>query len=84
MLRATTGLPDNPTPLLPDQPLDPLTAIVSGTAGTWHPAHALYCLWWLGAAPLAAQQGVVSGVEILPRRPAADGGHPGTDGGNPH
>ena len=45
MLRATTDLPDNPSPLLPDQPPDPLTAIVSGTAGTWHPGHALYCLW---------------------------------------
>ena len=45
MLRATTDLPDSPTPLLPGQPPDPLTAIVSGTAGTWHPGHALYCLW---------------------------------------
>ena len=45
MLPATTGLPDNPTPLLPNQPPDPLTAIVSGAAGTWHPGHALYCLW---------------------------------------
>ena len=45
MLPATTALPDNPTPLLPGQPPDPLTAIVSGTAGTWHPGHALYCLW---------------------------------------
>ena len=43
MLRATTDLPDNPAPLLPDQPPDPLTAIVSGTAGTWHPGQALYC-----------------------------------------
>ena len=38
----------------------------------------------VGTAPLAAHQGVVSGAEILPRRPAADGGHPGTDGRNPH
>ena len=45
MLPATTALPDSPTPLLKDQPTDPLTAIVSGTAGTWHPGHALYCLW---------------------------------------
>ena len=45
MLRETPGLPDNPTPLLPNQPPDPLTAIVSGAAGTWHPGHALYCLW---------------------------------------
>ena len=45
MLRATTDLPENPTPLLPDQPPDPLTAIVSGTVGTWHPGHALFCLW---------------------------------------
>ena len=29
-----------------NQPPDPLTAIVSGEAGTWHPGHALYCLWW--------------------------------------
>ena len=45
MLPATTDLPDSPTPLLPGQPPDPLTAVVSGTAGTWHPGHALYCLW---------------------------------------
>ena len=45
MLPATTDLPDSPTPLLPGQPPDPLTAIVSGTAGTWRPGHALYCLW---------------------------------------
>ena len=38
MLQATTDLPDSPTPLLPGQPPDPLKAIVSGTAGTWHPA----------------------------------------------
>ena len=44
MLPATTALPESPTPLLNDQPPDPLTAIVSGTAGTWHPGHALYCL----------------------------------------
>ena len=30
MLRATTGLPDNPTPLLPNQPPDPLTAFCRG------------------------------------------------------
>ena len=41
MLPATTALPDRPTPLLNGQPPDPLTAIVSGTAGTWHPDHAL-------------------------------------------
>ena len=45
MLPATTDLPDSPTPLLPGGGPDPLTAIVSGTAGTWHPGHALYCLW---------------------------------------
>ena len=45
MLPATTALPDSPTPLLEGQPPDPLTAIVSGTVGTWHPGHALYCLW---------------------------------------
>ena len=45
MLPATTSLPDSPSPLLNDQPPDLLTAIVSGTVGTWHPGHALYCLW---------------------------------------
>ena len=45
MLLATTALPDSPTPLLNGQPPDPLTAFVSGTVGTWHPGHALYCLW---------------------------------------
>ena len=45
MLPANTALPDNPTALPNDQPPDPLTAIVSGAAGTWHPGHALYCLW---------------------------------------
>ena len=45
MLPRGTDLPDGPTPLLPVQPSDPLTAIVSGAAGTWHPGHALYCLW---------------------------------------
>ena len=45
MLPATTDLPDSPTPLLTGQRPDPLTAVVSGTAGTWHPGHALYCLW---------------------------------------
>ena len=34
MLPATADLPDSPTPLLPDQPPDPLTAVLSGTAGT--------------------------------------------------
>ena len=38
-------LPDGPSPLLPGQPPDPLTAIFSGSAGTWHPGHTLYCLW---------------------------------------
>ena len=45
MIPASTALPDSPTPLPNDQPPDPLTAIVSGAAGTWHPGHALYCLW---------------------------------------
>ena len=47
MLPATTALPDSPTPLPKDQPPHPLTAIVSGAAGTWHPGHALYYPeWW--------------------------------------
>ena len=45
ILPATTALPDSPTPLLNDQPPDPLTAILLGTVGTWHPGHAPYCLW---------------------------------------
>ena len=45
MLLATTDLPDSPTPLLTGQHPDPLTAVLSGTAGTYHPGHALYCLW---------------------------------------
>ena len=45
MLPATGALPDSPTLLLNDQPLDPLMAIVSGTASTWRPGHAVYCLW---------------------------------------
>ena len=45
MLLATTALPDSPTPLLKCQSPHPLTAIVSGTAGTWHPGHALYRHW---------------------------------------
>ena len=45
MLLATTALPGSPTSLIEGQPPDPLTAVVSGTVGTWHPGHALYCLW---------------------------------------
>ena len=45
MLPRDVGLPDDPTPLLPGQPPDLLTAIVSGAACTWHPGHALYRLW---------------------------------------
>ena len=41
----TTALLNSPTPLPNDQPRDPLTAIVSQTAGTWHPGHARYCFW---------------------------------------
>ena len=38
----------------------------------------------VGAAPLATHQGMVSNMEVLPRRPAAVGSHPGTDGRDPH
>ena len=41
MLLAKTALPYSPSPLLKDQPLDPVTAIVSRAAGTRHPGHAL-------------------------------------------
>ena len=42
---ASAALPGSPNPMPNDQPPDPLTAIVLGGAGTWHPGHALYCLW---------------------------------------
>ena len=45
MLPASAALPDGPTALPQNQPPDPLTAVVSGEAGSWHPGHALYCLW---------------------------------------
>ena len=45
MLPAAAALPDSPTPLINAQPPDPLTALLSGTVGTWHPGHALYCIW---------------------------------------
>ena len=45
MLLRDVDLPDGPTPLLPGQPRDLLTAIVSGAAGTWHPGHTFFCLW---------------------------------------
>ena len=41
MLPRYLRLPDDPTPLLPGQRPDLLTAIVSGAEGTWHPGHAL-------------------------------------------
>ena len=45
ILPARAALPDGPTPLPHNQPRDPLTAVVLGEAGSWHPGHALYCLW---------------------------------------
>ena len=45
MLLASAALPDGPTPLPRDKRPDTLMAIASGEAGTWHPGHALYCLW---------------------------------------
>ena len=47
MLPARAALPDGPTPLPHHQPPDPLTDVVSGEAGHWHPGQALYCLWRL-------------------------------------
>ena len=44
MLPRGMDLPDGTIPLLSGEPADPLTAIISGAAGTWHPGHALYCL----------------------------------------
>ena len=44
MVPASAALPDGPNPLSHNQPPDPLTAVVSGEAGSWHPGHALYCL----------------------------------------
>ena len=45
MLPARAASPDGTTPLPQNQSRDPLTAIVSGETGTWHPGHARYCLW---------------------------------------
>ena len=45
MLLASAALPDSPTRLPQNQPPGPLTAIVSGGAGTWYPGHALDCFW---------------------------------------
>ena len=45
MIPRDMDLRKGPTPLLPGQPRDLLTAIVSSRASTWHPGHALYCLW---------------------------------------
>ena len=45
MVPARGALPDGPSPLTQNQFPDPPTAVVSGEAGTWHPGHALYCLW---------------------------------------
>ena len=45
MLPRDINLPDGPIPLVSGQPPGPLTAIISGRAGSWHPGHALYCLW---------------------------------------
>ena len=45
VLPARAALPDGPTPLPRNQPSHPLTAVVSGEAGSGHPGHALYCLW---------------------------------------
>ena len=44
-LPVQVALPDGPTPVPHNQPPDPLTAVVSGQAGSWQPGHALYCLW---------------------------------------
>ena len=44
MLPAQAAVPDGPTPLPQNQPPDPLMAVVSGDAGTWHLGHAFYCL----------------------------------------
>ena len=45
MLPASAALPEGPTPLPRDQLPDPMTAIMSGEAGTWQLGNAPYCLW---------------------------------------
>ena len=45
MIPVTAPLPDAPSTLNPDQPPDPLAAVTSGQAGSWHSGHAFYCLW---------------------------------------
>ena len=59
-LPASAALPNGPTPLPQNQPPDPLTAVVSGEPGSWHPQLALYRLgrWaqrrWLHTKDLTA------------------------------
>ena len=45
MLLARAALPDGPSPCPITNLQMPLTAVVSGEAGSWHPGHALNCLW---------------------------------------
>ena len=45
MLPARAALPGGPTTLPHNEQQAPLTAVVSGKAGSWLPEHALYCLW---------------------------------------
>ena len=45
MLRRDREVTDSPTRLPQDVLPDPLAAIMSGRAGSWHPGHVPYCLW---------------------------------------
>ena len=45
VLLARAALPGGSTPLPHNQPPDPLTDVVLGEAGSWHPINALFCLW---------------------------------------
>ena len=83
MLPGTTDLLDSPTPLLPGQPRTPRRPSCRGrqAPGT-QPCPLLPVA--VVATPLATHQGMVSGVEVPPRRPTAAGGHPRTDGRDPH
>ena len=67
-------LPDAPTTVNPGQPPDPMTAVTSGQAGSWHPARPLLPLA-TGPETVAGHQVLDRGVQIRPQRPPAGRGY---------
>ena len=64
MLHRDMVLPESPGTLLPDQPPDPLTNIVSGRAGSWQPGARPLLPLAVGPAMMAAHQGGVANMEV--------------------